>query len=88
MTGQVTLSLNHEGTRQQHLVELLELWNDTLRVLEDRGWHPSFQFHKVDEAKAELKAAVKQLQFVIGVSDGYNEDFYRREINCGAVEIG
>ena len=81
------LNLGHEGTRQQHLIELLELWNDTLSKLEERGWHPSFQFHHVDAAKVELKAAIKQLQFVIGASDGYNESFYRAEVNLAAVNI-
>jgi len=80
-----SLDLNHSGTRQQHLIELLELWNDTLSTLEERGWHPSFQFHRVDEAKKELQASIKQLQFVIGASDGYNERFYRDAINTTVV---
>ena len=87
MMAQDALNLGHEGTRQQHLIELLELWNDTLSKLEERGWHPSFQFHHVDAAKVELKAAIKQLQFVIGASEGYNESFYRAEINCGAISL-
>jgi hypothetical protein len=65
------------GTREQHLFELLELWQDTEEWATDRPSHSQRKLNILEE----LEIAIAFLRRTLTAGTQYNENFYRFAIN-------
>lgn len=76
-------SLTDEGTREKHLLELLELWKSAWQLMEDRREYSYVSEYEAKQQK-KLEGAIeiveKQLTGYKGY-DWYSNKFYREEVD-------
>jgi hypothetical protein len=69
-------SMDHVGTRIQHLTDLYELWQTGLDVLERYDKHSA----EYETRKRDLETVLRMLRFQMEKS--YRDDPYRRNIDA------
>lgn len=74
------MDMRDVGTREQHCMELLDLWDSGLRILRERMRLPVVK--REAQMIWELEAATGLLKkHLVGTNGGFSEMFYLREIN-------
>lgn len=80
------LNLNDVGTREQHYIELIELFENSLELLKDQQHR--FKSERLEMIADELDVTIEYLKrTVTGALEGFNVLFYRREINRASAEL-
>lgn len=79
------MDMRDVGTREQHCMELLDIWDSGLRILRERMRVPVVE--REAQMIRELESAASLLKkHLVGTNGGFSEMYYMREINN--VKIG
>jgi hypothetical protein len=77
------IHLGDEGTRQDHLIQLLELWEFTLSVALRAPVYQLPEFKaRTESQKKNLPGAIEELKHTLmGMPGSYRHEYYRQQID-------
>jgi len=80
--------LSDVGTREQHLIELLETWEHILEMAQEiPAWRRSaVTAVDIDQLLTNLPGAIEELKAAMHKMPDYREAFYYEEIKQAAIE--